>query len=418
MQANEVSHRPPVLRRTGFSPPVRLQRADARWGRPERAKSRAAFARLTPSVLVLVLFFLLRLTGVAPASEPSAAPGDTLFLANAPLRHLRLFIPDEGMERLRREPRQDFPARLEDGTGVWLDVGVHLKGGGGSWRNLDDRPSLTLSFNRFVPRQQYCGQTKLHLNNSVQDPSFCRELICAEMFRAGGIPAARVTHAEVSLNGRPLGLYVLKEGFTKTFLASHFRRTDGNLYDIGPGQEVNERMHRQLGHGPDEQTDLRALATAALETNAVLRWAGLTNTLDVSRFVSFLALEVMLGHWDGYGMSGNNFRVYHDMDTDRLIFLPHGMDQALKQPLRTLRPELNALVARGVLSTPSGSALYRVRFGTLFTNVFVLPRLSERLDEISAKLRRTHPEIEPNLVALRAQLVSRAECIRSKLASP
>jgi hypothetical protein len=57
------------------------------------------------------------------------------------------------------------------------------------------------------------------------------ELICGELLRAAGVPAPRITHARVMLNGRNLGLYVLVEEFDKTFLGRHFSNPNGNCYD-------------------------------------------------------------------------------------------------------------------------------------------------------------------------------------------
>jgi hypothetical protein len=66
---------------------------------------------------------------------------------------------------------------------------------------------------------------KIHLNNSVEDPTYLREQLGGELFRAAdAVP--RVGHALVVLDGRSR-LYVLKEGFTEELLARHFRRGDG-----------------------------------------------------------------------------------------------------------------------------------------------------------------------------------------------
>ena len=68
------------------------------------------------------------------------------------------------------------------------------------------QPSLVLKFDACRPGQQYCGLTKLMLNNAVQDSTYLSELLATELFRNAGVPAARVTHARVSLNGRDLGI--------------------------------------------------------------------------------------------------------------------------------------------------------------------------------------------------------------------
>ena len=42
----------------------------------------------------------------------------------------------------------------------------------------------------------------------------------------------------MTLNGRALGLYVLKEGFTEDFLACHFKQVSGDLFEPGEGRKT------------------------------------------------------------------------------------------------------------------------------------------------------------------------------------
>ena len=81
-----------------------------------------------------------------------------------------------------------------------------------------------------------------------------------------------MTHALVEVNGRKLGLYVLKEGFAREFLALHFRRTDGNLYENDPTDEDRAHVKRNSGSGPDDGADVQALLAAAAETDHARRW--------------------------------------------------------------------------------------------------------------------------------------------------
>ena len=85
-----------------------------------------------------------------------------------------------------------------------------MKGNYGTFQAFEKKPSLTLNFDKFNEHQKFHGMDKLHLNNSVQDPSYMTEIICGDLFRAAGVPATRGAHARVFLNGRDLGLYVLK----------------------------------------------------------------------------------------------------------------------------------------------------------------------------------------------------------------
>src|SRR5438046_6795441 len=88
---------------------------------------------------------------------------------------------------------------------------------------------------------------KLHLTNSLQDPSYLAELICGELFRAAGVPASRVSHATVTINGRKRGLYYIKEGYDKLFLKRYFGNRDGNFYDGGFLRDIDQPLQLIMG---------------------------------------------------------------------------------------------------------------------------------------------------------------------------
>ena len=140
------------------------------------------------------------------------------------------------------------------------------------------------------------------------------------MFHAAGVPAPRVTNARVWLNGRDLGFYVLIEGFTRDFLGRYFKHTHGNLYDGGFLKDVTDTLDKESGGNSKDESDLKRLATAAQEPAPSKRWERLNQTLAVERFISFLAMEVLVWDWDGYMMNRNNYRVYHDRDTGKMMY--------------------------------------------------------------------------------------------------
>lgn len=80
--------------------------------------------------------------------------------------------------------------------------------------------------------------------------------MCGELFRAAGVPATRACLALVELNGRKLGLYVLKEGFTKEFLGLFFQETGGNLYDGGFLRDIDQDLELDNAEeGPPDRSD-------------------------------------------------------------------------------------------------------------------------------------------------------------------
>src|SRR5437899_3539324 len=140
-----------------------------------------------------------------------AAPADDLFSSDSKLFRLQIAIPAESIAALRKQPRQYVSARVQEGATIYEEVAVHLKGSVGSFRPIDDKPALTLSFSKHASNRTFHGSSKIHLNNSVEDPSYLNEKLGTILFAKAGIPAPAVHHTLVELNGRRLGLYVLKE---------------------------------------------------------------------------------------------------------------------------------------------------------------------------------------------------------------
>jgi spore coat protein H len=375
-------------------------------------------------VVGLVLSLVAPPASRAAESRPERKlPGAELFTSDA-VRQLGIEIAPSGMESLRRDPRKFIRASVKEEGKVYEDVAIHLKGSIGSFREVDDKPDLTLDFERFNARQKFHELRRIHLNNSVEDPSYCNELLGSELFRAAGIPAPRVAHAAVTLNGRRLGLYVLKEGFTEDFLGCYFKRVGDNLYEPGEGHDVNQRLKRNSVQAPrQDRAALEALANAALEPDAANRWPGLERTLDVDEFVAYMAMEVVVGHRDGYCLARNNFRVYHDLDSGKMVFFPQGMDQLFGNPDATWQPRMSGLVAKALMDTAEGHRRYRATFESLFTNVFRVPMLNRRVDQVVAHLgpaltAREYAGVRDEAVHLKERLVQRQLSLKRQLSEP
>jgi spore coat protein CotH len=356
-----------------------------------------------------------------------------LFAGRTVLR-LQIDIPAQGMRDLStgdsESHRPSTLATVREGGHVYTNVALRLKGGAGSYRPLDDDPSFTLNFEKYAQGQSFHGLKKFSLNNCVQDPSFLNEKISRELFNAAGSPAPRAGFTTVQLNGRNLGVHVLTEGFNKEFLRHYFTNVHGNLFQTRGNQEITDRLDVNSGDDPNNNAGLLSLARAVKEPDPAVRWRRLQDTLDVNRFLTFMAMEVMLCHWDGYCMHQNNYRVFHDLEANKIVFIAHGMDQMFGRGGMLLGancpifPPWQGAVAQAVINTPEGRRLYLARLSELYTNLFHADALSKRVDELAAVIRdaviesgeESAQSYQRQVDALKAQIERRSKSLARQLA--
>jgi spore coat protein H len=349
---------------------------------------------------------------------------------------LELEIPPESLARLRdykqvwrekRPERVDVPINVRDGTRLYTNVAVHLKGSY-SFQGIDNKPSLTLKFDKFVPDQRFRGLNKIHLNNSVQDPTYVCEPFARELFNDLGIPSARAGHALVTLNGRSLGMYVLVEGANKQFVKRHFASTKGNLYDGGSGGDVTKALETDSGDNPDDRSDLTNLVRAAREPAPAKRLERLRDILDIDRFTTFAATEAFIVHWDGYAIGCNNYRVFHDTARDKMVFMPHGLDQLFgisSSPALSITPPFKGMVARALFSVPAARHAYLERLRGLSTNELSASELHRRVERIAARVRgglaenpRELARFEQAFRGMKQRIDARVRSVEQQLGEP
>src|SRR5579862_909953 len=371
--------------------------------------------------------------GIAGQTTNSDSAYLSDLFAGRTVLHIQIEIPAEGMRKLSSDgwggrQRPFALATVREAGQVYTNVEVHLKGGAGSYRPVDDNPGLTLSFEKDAPGQTFHGLKKFSLNNSVQDPSFLNEKISRELFNSAGSPTPRAGFTTVELNGRNLGIHVLIEGANKQFLRQHFENVHGNLYQTHGNQEITSRLDVNSGDDPTNNAGLHALTQAIREADPAVRWRRLEETLDVNRFLTFMAMEVIVWHWDGYCMNQNNYRVFHDLEANKIVFIAHGMDQMFGKGRSgadcSIYPPWRGMVAKAVMSTAQGRQLYLARLGELYTNVFRVEGLLKEVDRLSSVVQEVIAESNPQSAlayqrrvdALKAHIEERDRSLARQLA--
>lgn len=375
-------------------------------------------------------------------NEPTASPDQTAldeakraaeavrasddFFTQGMIPELRIVVGEAEMATLKEGPRTFVigsprpyvqASILENGQTTYANVAIKLKGSAGSFRPVDDRPALTINVAKFDKQQTFHGMSKFHLNNSVQDDTYLHEWLCEDLFRAANLPATRVSHARVWLNDRDLGLYVLKSAFDKDFLKRHFKDAKGNLYEGGFVQDIDVELEKEEGKGPDDRSDLTALLNACREPDIDLRWQKVDSLLNVDHFISFMAMEMMVDHWDGYTLKHNNYRLYFDSNTQKAHFIPHGMDQVFNNANASVIDLPSSIVGSSVMLNGDWRERYRKRLAELLTLFSPTDNILRRVDvahqRLQAVLNKMNPQSardhDDRVRRLKERLVARVE---------
>ena len=220
-----------------------------------------------------------------------------------------------------------FEATVTVDGEIHTQVGIRKKGFLGSLSKV--KPALKVRFDKFVDGQLLGGAMKrLTLNNAQQDPSLINTCMAYHVFASAGLPAPRCNFATVAVNGENLGLYVHVESMKTAFLERNFSDPSGNLYE-GTVSDFRPKwrgtLQKKTNEAEADWSDIDAVV-AALQDPSPAGLEALADIIDIDRFLTFWAVEVLVGHWDGYAGNRNNFYVYREPDAP-FVFIPWGADQ-------------------------------------------------------------------------------------------
>jgi hypothetical protein len=304
-----------------------------------------------------------------------AAPGDVFFQDPAPLR-IAISVSTDYIASLNAKSRVYAPVTVRFGTNEAVEVGMRLRGVS-SFQKMDGKPAFALKLNDRSAKAHVDGLSKLLFNNCSADVCAIRESLACSLFLRAGVPAARTRPVRVTINGRELGIYLAVEAMNKDFLRRHFGNDSGDLYE-GTVRDIHRQL--ELDNGTDVHGQhTKALYNACLEQDLNKRWNELNEMVDVDRFFRFAAMQVLLGHMDGYLQNRNNYRIYRDTISHKMVFIPHGLDSAFIRGGDVSPPQTNGAVMHALYATPQGKELYTRVAAALVTNVWTTAFLAEEI---------------------------------------
>ena len=279
-----------------------------------------------------------------------------------------------------------------DGTDIGR-VAIRKKGFVGS---LDyDRPSLKIQIDQYEKKKMFAGVDTLTLNNNKQDGSRVHQLVGYQFFRAAGLPASHCNLALVSVNGKSLGVYSNVESLDKHYFRRAFKSAKGTLYE---GTVCDFHVHSlvrfERKFGSKKAIAFIKNASIALDSDDRSILGKLGRYLDLDRFYRYWAAEVLVGHWDGYVSNKNNYFVYFDSKSERLHFLPWGLDQLATDrnmfwrqgfdPPKSIKAD--AAIPRRLYKNPEARKKYFAAMRSLLDEVWDEKKLVTQIDNLQAMI--------------------------------
>lgn len=279
-------------------------------------------------------------SGASGGDEESSSTGEAVdpaaeFFTIGTIAQIDLVLGDDAIADLNDAPKEyvhgDLTVTLDGVVTDLPNVAVRLKGNYGSLRTLQQKAGFLINTDKYVDDQTLFGVEKLALNNMVQDPSMQREALAYRLFREGGVPAPRASHAVVTVNGELYGLYTTVESTDNTeFLEHWFGDDEGSLYEGAYGSDLYTDWVGTFDQDNGDDVgfaDLTALSQALDAMNDPDTFVeDVSAVVDLDLFLAFAATELYLGHWDGYSWTRNNYYLYRKSD-GRWVFMPWGLDQ-------------------------------------------------------------------------------------------
>ena len=209
-----------------------------------------------------------------------------------------------------------------------------------------------LHFNEYREDGRLMGLKRLDLKWFKDDPAYCREIFCYDLFQRCGVwtaPTAGYTRLWLNIGGKEtyMGMYILLEHVRGDYLKHRknmFQGSKGHLWKahwgatfrdqnawMGADDNKNDYTYELKTDPEDFQAAKAQLQNFILQLNtlqdeAFYAWA--REAMDVPLLLKTYAVNVAVGMWDDYWNNTNNFYFYFN-PAGKFYFIPYDYDNTL-----------------------------------------------------------------------------------------
>jgi spore coat protein H len=242
------------------------------------------------------------------------------------------------------------PVTIEYDGLTWTHVGMRYKGNSSlrsSWQQGIRKLAFRLNFEMYeadfpeIDDQRFFGFEKMTFSNGFKDSSLLRDRVAGDIFREGGVPAARGSFAQIYVDFGEgptyFGLYTMIEDPSNKMLDTQFDDDDGNLYkpeDEGAKWDtyIEEHFDKKTNWEDPDWSDVKAAHTAlhASRSDAAAWRTGLEAVFNVESFLKTLSISQTMQNWDSYGFMNHNYYIYGDpSDGGRISWFPWDLNESM-----------------------------------------------------------------------------------------
>ena len=185
-----------------------------------------------------------------------------------------------------------------------------------------DRYSFTLKLNKYIKGQDYHGLTKLLLNNNIWDATQMKDAIVYDMCRYIGLPAPLTNYAQISVNGKPFGCYLMVEPVDKHFARRNWPDEVSNIYK--PYHNLaytgeNLESYAEIANYAKVKGGEASMQRVVEALKSVEEGKEIDEHVDIESVMKYMALQTVVVNYDC--MTGMNEQNYYLREADGKISL-------------------------------------------------------------------------------------------------
>jgi hypothetical protein len=207
---------------------------------------------------------------------------------------------------------------------TYPDAACRPRGSPEDWAK-ELKPQMRLKFNEWNKDGRFRGLRALSLEYQRRDAAPIRDFVAMRLMAEAGLPAPRVSHVRLTLDGLDRGVYQAIEPVDHEFLEDHFPDPNGNLYEGGYLKKTNEENPSICDM--IAVNDLVALEPMGGTHEAFA--AAFTALVDVEQVLRVMAAESVFPTDDNLSNGSTNYFFYARPDA-RFVAIPWDLDGVLQ----------------------------------------------------------------------------------------